>query len=303
VLEKADEAWSGGNSAFTAGAIRIAHGGLDDVRAVLAEEPLPATDLEPYAEEQFLADMRRVTLGRGDEAMAQVLAGDSRDVLGWLAGHGIRFRLMYERQAYEVDGRHRFWGGLAVGAHAVVLAAGGFESSPRMRAAHLGPKWDVAKVRGTPSNTGEVLEAALRRGAQAYGHWSGCHAIQWDAGAPPTGDLEMTNRFSRQSYPVGIVVNRRGEQFLDEGEDFRNHTYAKFGAEVLAQPEGIAAQVSTRRRRRSCGRSTTRRRGRRASTPTRSASSPTAWGSTAPASCARSPPSTPRSSTPPSIPP
>ena len=28
---------------------------------------------------------------------------------------GLRFRLMYERQSYEVDGRHRFWGGLAVG--------------------------------------------------------------------------------------------------------------------------------------------------------------------------------------------
>ena len=128
-------------------------------------------------------------------------------------------------------------------ARAVVLAAGGFESDPRLRAAHLGPNWDVAKVRGTPSNTGEVLEAALRHGAQAYGHWSGCHAIQWDAGAPPTGDLEITNRFSRQSYPVGIVVNRRGERFLDEGEDFRNYTYAKFGARVLEQPEGVAAQV------------------------------------------------------------
>jgi tricarballylate dehydrogenase len=107
--------------------------------------------------------------------------GDSRDVARWLAGHGLRFRLMYERQAYKAAGRHRFWGGLAIGT--------------------------------------------------------------WDAGAPPTGDLELTNRFSRQSYPVGIVVNRRGERFLDEGEDLRNYTYAKFGAEVLRQPEGIAAQV------------------------------------------------------------
>ena len=299
MLEKADRAWSGGNSAFTAGAIRIAHGGLEDVRELLAEEPLPDTDLEPYTEEDFLGDMRRVTLGRGDPAMARTLVGDSRDVVRWLAGHGVRFRLMYERQSYEAAGRHRFWGGLAVGAvdggaglmdghraaagrsgielrhetavedllrdtngrvsgvvarsadgtrselraRAVVLAAGGFESDPRLRAAHLGPNWDVAKVRGTPSNTGEVLEAALRHGAQAYGHWSGCHAIQWDAGAPATGDLEITNRFSRQSYPVGIVVNRRGERFLDEGEDFRNYTYAKFGARVLEQPEGVAAQV------------------------------------------------------------
>jgi tricarballylate dehydrogenase len=302
VLEKADPEWSGGNSAFTAGAIRIAHGGLAELRDILEgidDELAGRTDLEPYTADDFAADMRRVTLGRGDEPMARILVEDSGPAVRWLHERGLRFRLMYERQAYEVDGRHRFWGGLAVGtvdggeglmgqhraaaertgielrhraavvdlvrdeagavvgvvvraedgahmtvaARAVVLAAGGFESNPRLRAAYLGPNWDVAKVRGTPHNTGEVLMAALAHGAQAYGHWSGCHAIQWDADAPPTGDREITNRFSRQSYPVGIVVNRRGERFLDEGEDFRNYTYAKFGAEVLKQPDGIAAQV------------------------------------------------------------
>jgi tricarballylate dehydrogenase len=289
VLEKAPRAWSGGNSAFTAGAMRLAHGGLDDLRDILEpDERHATTDLEPYSADEFLADMRRVTLGRGDEAMARILVGDSGEAVRWLHGRGLRFRLMYERQTFEQYGRHRFWGGLAVGvvdggagliaqhraaaersgievrdespvsdltpggvvvrgeelrAGAVILAAGGFESSPRMRAAYLGPNWDVAKVRGTPYNTGEVLRAALARGAQAYGHWSGCHAIQWDAGAPPTGDLELTNRYSRQSYPLGIVVNADGERFLDEGADFRNYTYAKYGAEVLRQPQAIAHQL------------------------------------------------------------
>ena len=289
VLEKAPRAWSGGNSAFTAGAMRLVHDGIDDLRGILEDdERLERTDLEPYTAEEFRGDLRRLTLGRGDEAMARIVAEDSREAVRWLHGRGIRFRLMYERQAYEQDGRYRFWGGLAVGtvdggkglvaqhreaaeragievrdgapvtalvdggvvaggevirAGAVVLAAGGFESNPQMRAAYLGPNWDVAKVRGTPYNTGEVLRAALARGAQAYGHWSGCHAIQWDAGAPPTGDLELTNRYSRQSYPMGIVVNADGERFLDEGADFRNYTYAKYGAEVLRQPQGIAHQI------------------------------------------------------------
>jgi tricarballylate dehydrogenase len=166
------------------------------------------------------------------------------------AGVELRHETAVEDLLRGADGRvagvlARGADGAAAELHArcVVLAAGGFEASPRLRAAHLGPNWDVAKVRGTHANTGEVLEAALRHGAQAYGNWSGCHAIQWDAQAPPTGDLEITNRFSRQSYPVGIVVNRRGERFVDEGEDFRNYTYAKFGAEVLRQPDGVAAQV------------------------------------------------------------
>ena len=129
----------------------------------------------------------------------------------------------------------------------MILGAGGFESNPSMRAAYLGPNWDVAKVRGTPFNTGEVLRSALEMGAAPYGNWSGCHAIQWDRDAPWFGDLEITNRFSRQSYPVGIVVNLDGERFIDEGADFRNFTYAKYGAEVLRQPNGVAFQLFDQR--------------------------------------------------------
>src|SRR5690606_9979599 len=67
--------------------------------------------------------------------------------------------------------------------------------------------------------------------------------IAWERSAPPSGDRELTNRFSRQGYPVGIVVNERAERFLDEGADFRNYTYAEYGAAVLEQPGGIAFQL------------------------------------------------------------
>jgi tricarballylate dehydrogenase len=134
-------------------------------------------------------------------------------------------------------------GAQRIEASAVVLASGGFEADARLRAMYLGPNWDVAKVRGTACNTGEVLQLALAAGAQAYGHWSGCHSIAWDAGAPPTGDWNLTNRLSRQSYPLGILVNRQGRRFLDEGADFRNLTYARYGAEILKQPEALAYQL------------------------------------------------------------
>jgi tricarballylate dehydrogenase len=128
-------------------------------------------------------------------------------------------------------------------ARAVVLASGGFEADPRLRAAYLGPNWDLARVRGSEYNTGEVLHLALAAGAQPHGHWSGCHSIAWDAQAPATGDWTLTNRLSRQNYPLGIVVNREAKRFLDEGADFRNFTYAKYGAEILKQPGGIAYQL------------------------------------------------------------
>ena len=130
-----------------------------------------------------------------------------------------------------------------IDAGGVVVACGGFEADPRMRASYLGPNWDVAKVRGTAYNTGDGLQMMLEAGAQPYGHWSGCHAVFWDAGAPPTGDWELTNRLSKLSYPIGVIVNRDGRRFVDEGADFRNYTYAKYGAEILRQPGAVAYQL------------------------------------------------------------
>jgi tricarballylate dehydrogenase len=130
-----------------------------------------------------------------------------------------------------------------IAAGAVVIAAGGFEADRDRRGVHLGEEWRAAKVRGTPYNTGGPLDLLLGLGAAPYGEWSGCHATQWDRNAPDFGDRDLTNRFTKQSYPLGIVVNLAGERFIDEGEDFRNFTYAKYGRAVLAQPSAVAFQV------------------------------------------------------------
>ncbi|GAB7044305.1 FAD-dependent tricarballylate dehydrogenase TcuA [Catenuloplanes niger JCM 9533] len=134
-------------------------------------------------------------------------------------------------------------GGGTVEAESVVLAAGGFEADPEWRRAYLGDGWERALVRGTPLNTGDMLRAALAAGADRGGDWSSCHSVAWDAGASGTGDRTLTNRLTRQSYPLGIVVNRDGRRFLDEGADFRNYTYARYGGEILRQPGGVAFQV------------------------------------------------------------
>lgn len=127
---------------------------------------------------------------------------------------------------------------------AVVLAAGGFEADASWRAQYLGPGWDLAKVRGTRFNTGDGIAMALELGAAPTGHWSGCHAVSVDLNSPAFGDLRIGgNHFERHSYAYGIMVNRRGERFVDEGADYRNFTYAKYGAQVIQQPGQVAWQV------------------------------------------------------------
>ncbi|SMO96836.1 FAD-dependent tricarballylate dehydrogenase TcuA [Paracoccus laeviglucosivorans] len=130
-----------------------------------------------------------------------------------------------------------------IGAKAVILACGGFESNPEMRVRYLGPGWDLCRVRGTRHNMGEGINMALAIGARPYGNWSSCHACEWDISAPPYGDRWVLDNFQKHSYPLGIMVNLDCERFVDEGEDYRNLTYAKFGREIMKQPRRTAIQI------------------------------------------------------------
>lgn len=126
----------------------------------------------------------------------------------------------------------------------VVLACGGFEANKELRGKYLGDEWESAIVRGTEFNTGDGLYMALEIGAQKFGQWSGCHSVGTDYNVPKVGDFTKPGDiFKKHSYPLGIMLNKDGKRFVDEGADFRNYTYAKYGREILRQPDHMAIQV------------------------------------------------------------
>jgi tricarballylate dehydrogenase len=125
----------------------------------------------------------------------------------------------------------------------VVLACGGFEANAEMRARYLGPSWDLVRVRGTGCNTGDGIKMAQAVGAQAAGHWSGCHAAPLDLNAPLVGDRNLTDAFIRRSFHLGITVNRDGVRFFDEGADLESKTYSKMGQQIVQQPGQMAYQI------------------------------------------------------------
>ncbi|MDA1073891.1 MAG: FAD-dependent tricarballylate dehydrogenase TcuA [Proteobacteria bacterium] len=300
VLERAPQEESGGNSRFTAGAMRVVYNGVDDLVKLmpdLSSSERDRTDFGQYSRETFYEDLGRLTEYRTDPDLAETLIENSFDTLLWMREKGVRFLPLYGRQSFEVDGRVKFWGGLTVEAwgggpglvenltriarslditilyrtravsllrengrvngvvvdrdgqtepyhaDAIILACGGFESNAAWRARYLGPGWDLARVRGTRFNTGDGIAMALDIGAAARGHWSGCHAVGWDLNAPEYGDLNVGDNFQKHSYPLGIMLNLTGKRFVDEGADFRNFTYAKYGHVILQQPAQTAWQI------------------------------------------------------------
>jgi tricarballylate dehydrogenase len=299
VLERAPVAEAGGNSRFTAGLMRIVYNGADDLGRLieLSREEIERTDFGTYTADQFLDDMARVTEYRCDPDLTEILVKESFPTALWMRKQGLRFTAAWGRQAFKIEGRFKFWGGLTleavgggpglvesltqiarrrgieiwysaravslladdagvhgvrvkregktldVGARAVVLAAGGFQANPEWRTRYLGPGWELAKVRGTRFNTGDVIRMALDIGAAPVGNWSGCHAVAWDRNAPEFGDLAVGDQFQKHSYPWGIYINAEGKRFVDEGADFRNYTYAKYGRVILHQPGQFAWQI------------------------------------------------------------
>jgi tricarballylate dehydrogenase len=115
VLERAPRAARGGNSAFTGGVMRFAYDGAEDLLPLvpdLSESELDGADFGSYPEETFFADIARVTEYRADPDLADLLVSRSHDTLRWMFGKGVRFTPTYGRQAFAVDGKLRFWGGV-----------------------------------------------------------------------------------------------------------------------------------------------------------------------------------------------
>ena len=117
VVEKAPEYFRGGNTYFTGGIIRFAFNDLADIQTVIPDmspTEVASVDVGSYTQDQFYADMMRVTQGLSDPELAQILVSQSLPTMQWLHKKGVRFVLSYGRQAFKDGDKYRFWGGLLV---------------------------------------------------------------------------------------------------------------------------------------------------------------------------------------------
>jgi len=108
---------------------------------------------------------------------------------------------------------------------AVILGAGGFERNQQMREEHLPQPTDQAWTATPPgANTGDAIRAGQAVGAQTH-----LMGLTWGV---PTMDVPREEKFRplfvERSLPGCMVVNARGERFLNESGPYPEFQQAMF---------------------------------------------------------------------------
>jgi tricarballylate dehydrogenase len=261
LIDKATESDAGGNTRWSPSNMRMAS--------------------PDRVEPSFVQDMLAATRHKGDERYFQKLAAHAPETVAWMASHGIEFiqppyylakgppriqpvgggaglvgtfaraakaagvEIRYGCGAEELvvdDGRIA---GVAVSsrdkretlpADAVVLATGGFQGNAEMMLRHFGPGADSMRLisPGTRFANGDGIRMALAIGADRAGDWNGMHAEPLDARDAKSAPVVLV-------YPYGIVVDRSGRRFFDEGAGLVHETWEWFARDIHFKTPGAIA--------------------------------------------------------------
>jgi tricarballylate dehydrogenase len=122
-------------------------------------------------------------------------------------------------------------------AKTMVVCSGGHQANLDWLRESFGAAADGFMIRGTPYVTGSILRLLLDAGARPVGDPARCHMVAVDARGPKF-DGGIVTRIT--GIPHGIVVDRDGARFHDEGEDARKTHFARWGARIADCPGQIA---------------------------------------------------------------
>jgi tricarballylate dehydrogenase len=253
LIEKADEASAGGNTLWSPSYMRLdavdridpnferdvleISGGRGDARyfRMLAENATQtmawlrshgvAFCSPPY---YLAAGPRRIQPVGGGRALVSELARRAKDL-------GVAFRYRCAAGQLETEGGRVSGVGVAapdgatnsISCDAVILATGGFQANAEMMRTHFGPgAEDMALISpGTSYNSGDGIRMAIDVGAHTSGDWNGMHAEPIDPRSKNSAPVVLV-------YPYGIVVDRNGRRFFDEGGGLVHETWERFARQI-----------------------------------------------------------------------
>ena len=259
LIDKASADEAGGNTRWTPAYMRMA-----------------APD---RVEPSFVHDMLEATRFQGDETYFARLAHEAPATVRWIASHGVEFhqptyylakgppriqpvgggasifRELHTRRTgggRYVPSRLRGGeisstrvvrsaacassGGEVVPADAVVLACGGFQGNGAMMREHFGSGGESIPLLGATRSFQHRRRHPMARalGADAAGEWNGMHIEPVDPRSTNSAPVVLL-------YPYGIVVDRSGRRFFDEGGGLVHETWEWFSRHIHFAVEGREA--------------------------------------------------------------
>ena len=268
LVDKAAEADAGGNTAWSPSNMRMA--------------------TPDRVEPSFVHDMLIATQFQGDETYFARLAQEAPATVAWIMSHGIEFiqppyylakgppriqpvgggpailkalkqaatqtgvTFRYGCAAQQIVADNGRISGLVVAqdgkretlpADAVVLACGGFQGDGEMMRAHLGDGGETMRLisPGTRFNTGDGIKMAIELGADQSGDWNGMHCEPVDARSKNSAPVVLV-------YPYGIVIDKNGRRFFDEGGGLMHETWEWLARNIHFNTPGSMAYAVLDRR-------------------------------------------------------
>jgi tricarballylate dehydrogenase len=264
ILEKASQAEAGGNTRWSPSYMRMA--ALDRIAP------------------NFEHDMQLASGGRADRVYFRTLAEKAPKAIAWLQGKGVEFStpvyylsvgppriqpngggkaiieclseaarhadipILYDCAAtHAALGERRRYvlqiaggrGDQRVEADAIIVASGGFQGSTDMMRAQFGSAAATMKLisPGTGLGTGDGIRLAQSLGASLSGDWNGMHAEPVDPRSQQSAPVVLV-------YPYGIVIDRNGQRFFDEGGGLVHETWEAFARDIhFLRPGSIAYAI------------------------------------------------------------
>jgi len=232
-------------------------------------------------ETSFVHDMLAATQFEGEETYFARLAADAPRTVAWIARHGVEFiqpayylakgppriqpagggpaiisaltraarqagvTFRYGCAARDIVTEDNRVAGLAVTqgeaaetipCDAMILASGGFQANFAMMREQFGPHSDTLRLisPGTRFNTGDGIRMTLAIGADRAGDWNGMHIEPVDARAKNSAPVVLV-------YPYGIVVDKHGRRFFDEGAGLVHETWERLARDIHFNAPGSIA--------------------------------------------------------------
>ncbi len=263
VLERASQSSSGGGTRWSPSNMRLkstagvvpefesdmmaASGGRADAayfRRLAAEAPAAASLAEHHGVKfhspgyYLSAGPPRIQPVGGGAAIVEALAAGAR-AAGVEFQYDCRAERLMQGPSGAVEGIEAVLPGASkrkFASRAVVLASGGFQGSPAMLRTHLGEGAESLQPisPGSSFNEGDGIRMALEAGALVTGDWEGMHSEPVDPRSKSAAAVVLV-------YPYGIVVDREGRRFFDEGRGLVHETWEEFSRAIHFSTPGRKA--------------------------------------------------------------